>query len=399
MSSDHRPFPIHSELVAELREMRARGLMRLRELRLPALVSAAEIVAGGEPAADPATAVEDLVRQAVERLGDEEPGRAAQYLFGLVQGTAGRRPTDLRERAAAEYGLSLETFRKEPERRLVARAADEIVRLCLAAAGPAGVCHAPPSAADDLRIALVSAIEQAAALADPGDDGYRVRRFGPFAFPAGDRATLITVDLGAVEDLRDVQVVVSSENTYLEPDRRFSSTLSANLREAASTRDADGVVVIDPVADELAAWVRAHGRTGNPHEPGVVATTSAGELSRQGVRRLFHAAVAVPRREKGGYDVPAGGVRRAIEACFALARDLRGEEPDCHSIAFPLFGAGVGGLGAYGSFSRLWPTLRAQLQADPSWHVHLTTWTVEETVDVLRGLLDTLSTAPDIRPS
>lgn len=394
MSADDPAFPTHEELVAELREMRARGLMRLRELRLPALVRAAGTVAGGGAVGDPATAVEDLVRLAADRLGDEEPGRAAQYLFGLVRGTAGRRPADLRERAAAEYGLSLETFRKEPERLLIARLANEIVRLGMAAAGPQGTRPADPDGSGDPRAALVRAIEQAAALADSGDDGYRIRRFGPFELPAGDAVARITVDLGAVEELRDVDLVVSSENTYLEPDRRFAPTLSANLREAASTRDPNGVVVADPVADELAAWMLAHGRAGNPSEPGIVAVTSSGELARQGVRRLFHAAVAVPRREGGGYDVPAGGVRRAVETCFALARDVRAEDPECRSIAFPLFGAGVGGLDADGSFSRLWPTLRAELQADPSWHVHLTTWTVEETVHVLRGLLDALSGAP-----
>jgi hypothetical protein len=386
--------PSHADLVEDLRRMRAKGLLGLRDLTLPALTAAAGVVHGREPDSIDASMLEEVLRKAVDALGREEPGLAAQYLFGLVQGTAGRRPVDLRERAATEYRLSVETFRKEPERRLIARVADEIIRLCLSATrpdddrlGPAG--NGPGTS---VQVALARAIENLASLAEPEDsDHYRVERFGPFELTIGSVSARITIDLGAVEELRDVHLVVSSENTYLEPDRRFMSTLSAQLREAASTRDTEGIVVSDPVAEELAAWVRAHGRPGNPHEPGIVAITSAGELARQGVRRLFHAAVVVPRREGKGYDVPAGGIRRAIDTCFALARAERAVQPDIDSIAIPLFGAGDGGLGTAGSFSRLWPTLSAQLQADPSWHVHLTTWTVTETVGVLRALLDTQS--------
>jgi hypothetical protein len=386
--------PSHADLVEDLRRMRAKGLLGLRDLTLPALTAAAGIVHGQGPGSMDASLLEDVVRQAVDALGHEEPGMAAQYLFGLVQGTAGRRPVDLRERAATEYGLTVETFRKDPERRLIARVADEIIRLCLLTAQPDDNRLAPT--ADGPRtngqVALARAIENLATVVEPEDgDRYRAERFGPFELTIGSVSARITIDLGAVEELRDVHLVVCSENTYLEPDRRFMSTLSAQLREAASTRDAEGIVVSDPVADELAAWVRAHGRPGNPHEPGIVAITSAGELARHGVRRLFHAAVAVPRREGKGYDVPAGGVRRAIDTCFALARAERAAQPDIDSIAIPLFGAGDGGLGPAGSFSRLWPTLSAQLQDDPSWHVHLTTWTITETVSVLRALLETQS--------
>ena len=392
--NDRSATPSHADLVEDLRRLRSVGLFRLRGLTLPALTAAAGVVNGQDLDSIDTWMLEDVVRRAVGALGGEEPGTAAQYLFGLVQGTAGRRPVDLRERAATEFGLSAETFRKEPERRLIARVADEIIQLCLSATGFEDDPGDP--AAGDLgtgvQAALARAIESLAGAAEPEDrDDYRVERFGPFDVTIGSVCARITVDLGAVEELRDVHLVVSSENTYLEPDRRFMSTLSAQLREAASTRDAEGVVVADPVADELAAWVRAHGRPGNPHEPGIVAVTSPGELARQGVRRLFHAAVAVPRREGKGYDIPAGGVRRAIDTCFALARAERAAQPDIDSIAIPLFGAGDGGLGPPGSFSRLWPTLSAQLQADPSWHVHLTTWTVSETVGVLRALLDTQS--------
>ena len=119
--------PEHEELVRELKLLRERGIWRLRRLSLPALDAAARAARlATEP--DDARAIELLLRRAVDTLGDEEPGQAAPYLFGLVQGTAGRRPTDLRERAARCYGLSPETFREEPERLLIDRPTTPLTR-------------------------------------------------------------------------------------------------------------------------------------------------------------------------------------------------------------------------------------------------------------------------------
>jgi hypothetical protein len=394
--TDRRPAPpSHADLVRDLRLLRERGLLRLRRLSLPALSAAARI-AGRTDADDDPQAIEWLLRRAVDALGDEEPGEAGRYLFGLVQGTIGRRPTDLRERAAAIYGVSAETFRKERERLLLDRLADEILRLRPAARPvPAATPPAPtapvvrqvPAVVEvlaELEAALVRARDRSA---DERPDTRPFGRFGPFALPfAGDTAWL-TVDLGAVEELRDVDLLVSSENTYLLPARLFSRTLSGQLRSAAAVRDETGTVVYDPVAEELAAWMARHARTGAPIEPGVVVPTSPGRLREQGVRRLLHAAVAIPRLGAGGYDIPDTGVHRAVRECFALARAERAGDPLVRSLTIPLFGAGDGGLTASASFSRLWPAVQAELTADPSWDVHLTTWTLDEVVVVLDGLL------------
>jgi hypothetical protein len=127
------PIPSHEQMMLDLRVLRQRGVLRVRLLNLPALREAAG-VASARPEADTAVQIEELLRVAVDRLGDEEIGMAARYLFGLIQGTIGRRPTDLRERAAREFGLSAETFRKHQERLLLSRIADEMITVCRAAA-------------------------------------------------------------------------------------------------------------------------------------------------------------------------------------------------------------------------------------------------------------------------
>jgi tetratricopeptide (TPR) repeat protein len=122
------PLPHHDELVHDLRRLRERGLLRIRELELPALSAVTARLRVG-PTRSEARAAEGVLRSACDRLGDDDFGHAARTLFGLVQGTIGHSPTDLRERAAAVFDRSAETFRKHQERLIVARLADELLIL------------------------------------------------------------------------------------------------------------------------------------------------------------------------------------------------------------------------------------------------------------------------------
>jgi hypothetical protein len=124
------PLPEHDDLAQDLRRLREKGLLRIRDLDLPALDAIAGHVADPSARSGP-RAIEHLLRHAAERLGDDEFGDAARCLFGLVQGTIGHKPTDLRERAAAMFALSAETFRKDKERVIIARLADELLTLAV----------------------------------------------------------------------------------------------------------------------------------------------------------------------------------------------------------------------------------------------------------------------------
>lgn len=401
-------IPEHDAIVRDLRVLRERGLIRLRRLELPAL-HRATVTAGLAPTGPPdPPRTEELLRRAVHALGDEEPGRAAQYLFGLVQGTIGRRPTDLREKAADVYGhLSAETFRKDHEKLLIDRVAEEILRICIAGeeraapvAGRPGPADGPGPVAgpEDLRAALRAALQHVLALDDGlgavNGDVYRAARYGPFAMPCGSERVPVSVRLGAIQEIRDVDVLVSSENVYLDPSRPFTATISGQLRNAAARRDPAGSMVHDVVVVELADWVRQHSAPGRPVEPGLVVPTSSGALADQGVRRIYHAAVATPRPGNHLYQVSASAVIQAVHNCFRLARAERDQfEPPLRSITVPLFGAGSGAIDAPVSFTWVWPAIRSELTADPTWDVHLTTWRPAETAAVLRGLYRSLDDA------
>lgn len=386
--------PAYEDLVRELRIVREKGLVRLRTLELPALHQAAR-TAGREVREPDPQAVEALLRDAVDALGGDALGEAAEYLFGLVRGTVGWRPRDRRERAASIVGLSLESFRKQPESLLLARLAEEVLRIA-ADGGQAPPPGEEGKVAAHLLEALQEVLTRREAGADlPIDRPGEIAAYGPFPLVFGTATVPVTVHAGPVEGLTAIDVLVSSENTLLEPAKPFKSSLSARIRSAAARRDASGMIIDDVVVDGLSAWTRAHGRVGLPVEPGRVAWTESGELSRHGIRRIYHAAVASPVPNSNDYQVDLEGIFRAVGNAFALARQQRAEPGlVLRSLCFPLFGAGRGGLDPVQSLAWSWPAIRQELTADPSWEVHLSTWRPSETAAVLRELLRHVS-GPD----
>ncbi len=121
--------PSYDSLVADLKLLRERGLIRLRNLHLPALQQAAQACGESERDEYDPPAIESLLRRAVEQLGGEME-EACGYLFGLVPGTRGWKPKDLRERAASLYSMQPETFRKEPEQLHIGQVAEQVLKLC-----------------------------------------------------------------------------------------------------------------------------------------------------------------------------------------------------------------------------------------------------------------------------
>lgn len=362
-----RGTPEHGELVRDLKVLREKGLLRLRSLDLQALQAAAEAVGeAAYPGGYDPPAIENLLRKAVETLGGDEMGEAAEYLFGLVQGTVGWKPTDLRQRAASIYHLSPESFRKQPEQLLIARVADEILRLCARAPLPAALPRQSP----------------------PDPAAVELGRHGPFALPIGAGTVPFLLHVGPVELLAGIDVVVSSENTHLEMAKPFKGSFSGALRSAAARRDASGGIVDDVLARELAAWCREHGRPGLPVAPGTVVPTSSGALAVRGIRRIYHAAVVSPREGTNEYDVDGQAILRAVRNALALARQERGAfDPPLRSVCLPLFGAGRGGIDSTLSFAWIWAALQEELGADNSWEIHISTLRPDQAAMVLRKLL------------
>ncbi|WP_205718119.1 macro domain-containing protein [Actinomadura soli] len=327
--------------MADLKNLRERGLTRLRDTRLDALETAVALYRHDGPAPDarppvepyrPA-AVEELLRQAIVELGGGKLSTAAGFTFGLAAGARDWTVGERRKSAASIYGVSTERFRKHHEQLIVDQTAEAVLRLCMPAAAPRAprAADVPPS-------------------------------------PAVIRLGRVTLDYMPVEMIKGVDAIVSSENVYLEASKIFRNSLSAALRRACAETTGTGEIVDDVVQRGLADWMRDHGRPGLPVAPGTVATTSPGRLRASGVRRIYHAAVAVPVGDGNEYELSPEAVARAVHNTVQLAQR---ERPPLRSIALPLFGAGRGGLDAAESLSWVWSAVERELDADPSWDMHL----------------------------
>ncbi|MFF8726346.1 macro domain-containing protein [Streptomyces sp. NPDC015171] len=375
------PLPSHESLVAELRDLRPRGLPELRHCTREALRQAA--VAAGLCAGpdDELTGIEELLDAAVLRLAGGRPvrdddscdplARAAAHSFGLFPGRRGVPGTDRRKAAAGVYGVTTERFRKSQERVVIA----ELASAVLAVTREAGTGESADQRPDGIReLAAASAPAAPPGHAAPVTSGApprpRPRPGARTAVPAGR----ITVRVCPIEEVRDVDILVSSENTYLEMSKTFRPTVSGALRRAAALRDSAGEIVDDVLSRELGVWQRTHGRTGMPVRPGTVVATSSGALAAQGVRRIHHAAIATPVGDGDRYHVSLAVLGEAVRMSFELGRhESEFLSLPMSSICFPLLGSGRGGLPVETVARRLLGALRDELRRDPSWSVLLVT--------------------------
>ncbi|MCX5525909.1 Appr-1-p processing protein [Streptomyces bobili] len=344
-------LPDRADLERELRNLRRGGLPALQSL-VPRALRAVTLHCGhAEGEDDLADGAERLIRAAAERLGtDDLIGRAAQCTFGLLPGHRGDPAADRRRAAAQVYGVSDERFRHSQERRVVEQLAGAIL------------AEAREPAARTPRPAVLPRPRPAR------PTGPRPTTVPYTGLPgrAGSRA--VTVHVSPIELLRDIDVLVSSENVHLEMSKSFRPTVSGALRRAAVVGCAPEGPDTDVLAEELAAWVRA--RPGVlPLRPGTVVPTGPGALAERGVRRVYHAALAIP--DGLGYRVDPQSIATAVAACFSRAR--RERAAGLRSICFPLLGAGRGGLDRRISAEWLRWSIEDALTADPDWSVHIVT--------------------------
>jgi hypothetical protein len=338
--------PALDEIIAELRVLRERGLVRVRHTDLKGLSLAASrtglaAAVGGGPGA-----VEAMLRAAVENLGGGSLADAAAATFGLGRGERDMAAQDRRRRAALKYGVSVERFRKHHERIVLEQVAEEILKLCMAYGAPGR--HEVTRAELDRQINLTAHV-------------------GEHRFP-------VIVHIEPIELLSNVDIIVVPDNIYFELPQHFKSSVSAAVRRAAAVKSEDGRILTDVVGDELTEWLRRHGRVGLPVAPGTVAAAPPGQMAGQHIRRIYHAAIAVPVPGTNHYDVEPAAIAGSVRNVLAIARAERDLfQPALSSLAFPLLGAGRGGLSPATSFTWLWTALEREVRENGPWSIHFVT--------------------------
>ncbi len=164
---------------------------------------------------------------------------------------------------------------------------------------------------------------------------------------------------GDIQNIKEVDVWVNSENTNMQMARPFERSISAVIRYLGAKKDIAGRVTNDLIADELRALA---GTSDVP--PGIVIPTGSGELKKShNVKKIFHAASVVGQAGRGY--VPITDISECIRNALELidSADLASEE--IHSILFPLMGTGTTRLSAQGIANQLIDAAVCYLEENP----------------------------------
>lgn len=156
----------------------------------------------------------------------------------------------------------------------------------------------------------------------------------------------VGIATGNIAELKNVDVLVNSENDYLYMDSVWRNTVSASLNAFGARRDEHGEIVELTIAKEL-----EQARKGMPARvpPATVLVTSSGSLRNNGVRHILH-AVTVKTRQRGGLDeitdVELGlcviKALREIDYLNQTVYHPAQPEPPLRTITFPLLATGEG---------------------------------------------------------
>lgn len=228
--------------------------------------------------------------------------------------------------------------------------------------------------------------EKTTKLAPSSNEVFReLKTFPCIMIRIAEKNISFVVHAGPIDQLCAVDVVVSSENIYFEMAKPFKASTSGRLHRASAKKNAAGEIIEDTTFNELNSWMRKNGKHGLSVAAGTVAATSSGELAKRGIKRIYHAAVVIPRIGTNDYLVDPGSLSLAVHNAFVLARSER-EEFELSSICFPLFGAGRGMMPPEDSIAMMWPALKSELSEDTDWDIHFCTWRRDETDMLLQYL-------------
>jgi len=165
---------------------------------------------------------------------------------------------------------------------------------------------------------------------------------------------------GDIQNVKEIDVWVNSENTNMQMARPFERSISATIRFMGAKKDRAGRVSDDLIANDLREAVGTYDVA-----PGTVIYTTAGELQRtNNVKKIFHAA-AVTGQPGRGY-MPITDINECIRNSLELidSEDMADEE--IHSILFPLMGTGTTQLSAQGIANLLIDTAVCYLEENPA---------------------------------
>ena len=140
---------------------------------------------------------------------------------------------------------------------------------------------------------------------------------------------LVTGDL---QNVKDIDVWVNSENTNMQMARPLENSISGVIRYLGAEKK--NGKTIDTIAQALSAEIGDDTAV----EPATVVVTTAGSLERtHKVKKILHVAAVIGQVGRGYFPIP--DVPRCVTNALEKVDSL--PDPDLHSILFPLMGTGA----------------------------------------------------------
>lgn len=152
-----------------------------------------------------------------------------------------------------------------------------------------------------------------------------------------DRKRKLVILTGSIRNVKNVDVIVNSENTEMLLARIYDTSISGTLRYLDAEKGSDGYVVRDWMAERLQEEIKRKDAK-LPVKAGTVFATPTAKLTDQGVKYIFH--VAVVKGEVGaGYQPVVEQLDVCIQNCYKQFTDIATKD-NIETILFPLLGAG-----------------------------------------------------------
>lgn len=184
--------------------------------------------------------------------------------------------------------------------------------------------------------------------------------------PLSTHPCKVNITAGNITQIKNVDVIVNSENVYMQMERVFAEKgVSKHIRvDGARIRGFN--IEDDTIQNEINEFIKKHYHGITPVPQGSVIYTRAGgddsKLRQRGIRYIFHVAIQNATLDAPYPITSDKTVRDSIENCFSRVDELQ----DIQSIIFPIIGSGNAGLDFTVSAKAILETIKEYLENSPN---------------------------------
>ncbi len=140
--------------------------------------------------------------------------------------------------------------------------------------------------------------------------------------------------LGSVENISDIDVVVTSENTNLDLGSISGTSVSGRIRKMAASFDEKNTLVRDNLNDFITAWKKKHGL--GPFTKGRCIVSPSFNAEQHGIKSIVH-AIAIEKNAGKPANIEFSAIKDIVK--YSIKHTL---DSNYNSVFIPVFGLGSG---------------------------------------------------------